>query len=281
MGQEAQLGAPLGGSLAGGLGLRPASGGAPAAPTVQLLLVGGGGAGDRTSGSSNSTGHSTSGGAGGQVLEVEIAAPGLGAYAVTIGQGGTVFSANAFGGVTRFGSLLTAIGGGGGGYGYYGSITGTDVFTSGFNSCGTGGYSNAPRAHGGFVGGTFATDYSTYRGGPGGGGAGGAGGNANTTTGGAPGPGKFSSISGAPVEYGKGGQGGHTVGGAGPAASGPGGGGGGAVPGSSTGGSNGNAGILILRYLTGTQTWTGGTITTVGPWTIHTCTADTTLTRTA
>jgi hypothetical protein len=281
MGNEVMLGRPLGGPLGGALGLRPAATAAAAAPTLRVLLVGGGGAGDRTPGTSNSSGHSTSGGAGGQVLEVEITAPDPGAYAVTIGLGGTVLSATPFGGVTRFGTLLSADGGGGGGAAYYGTITGPDVFASGFNACGPGGYQNSPRAHGGFPGGNFSTDYSTYRGGPGGGGSGGAGGNATTTTGGTPGPGKISSISGAPVEYGKGGQGGHTIGGAGPAASGPGGGGGGAVPGSSTGGANGNAGILIISYETGTQTWTGGTVTQVGNRTIHTLTADGTLTRTS
>jgi hypothetical protein len=250
-----------------------------ATPTIQLLLVGGGGAGDRTQ--YGPVFHTTSGGAGGQVLEVEIPAPALGAYAVTIGVGGIVWSTAAFGGVTRFGSLLSADGGGGGGYIYYGSAPGSDFIASGFNACGTNGYSNLARAHGGFVGGAFSTDGSTYGGGPGGGGSGGVGGNATSTTGGAPGPGKISAISGAPIEYGRGGQGGHTIGGAGPAASGPGGGGGGAIPGASTGGTNGNAGIAVFRYLTGTQTWTGGNVTTSGPWTIHTFTANGTATRTA
>lgn len=282
MGSEVMLGQPLGGPLGGALGLRPVSTGIVGAPSVRLLLVGGGGAGDRTAGSSNGSGFCTSGGAGGEVLEVEITAPVVGAYAVTIGPGGTVGSVvTPFGGVTRFADLISADGGGGGAAVLNGSLRGPDGFGSGFNACGLGGYGNSPRAHGGFLGGNFSTDYSTYRGGPGGGGSGGPGGNATTTTGGTPGPGKISSISGAPVEYGKGGQGGHTIGGAGPAASGPGGGGGGAVPGSTTGGSNGNPGILILSYETGTQTWLGGDVTQAGNRTIHTLTADGTLTRTA
>ncbi|MCA3715378.1 hypothetical protein [Phenylobacterium sp.] len=45
--------------------------------------------------------------------------------------------------------------------------------------------------------------------------------------------------------------------------------------------SDGNAGILVARYLTGTQSWTGGNVTTDGPWTIHAFTADGAFTRTS
>jgi hypothetical protein len=51
--------------------------------------------------------------------------------------------------------------------------------------------------------------------------------------------------------------------------------------GGSTPGADGAAGVVIIRYVTGSQTWTGCTITTVGPDTVHTCTAGATLQRTA
>ncbi len=51
--------------------------------------------------------------------------------------------------------------------------------------------------------------------------------------------------------------------------------------GGSTDAGAGGAGTVIIRYVTGSQTWTGCTITTVGPDTVHTCTAGATLQRTA
>lgn len=280
MGNEVMLGRPLGGPLGGALGLRPAAtAAAAAAPTLRVLLVGGGGAGFSRPDAGWTNRWGCPGGAGGQVIDVEIAAPALGAYAVTIGPGGTVRSLSAFGGVTSLGSLLSADGGGGG----LGSFSGSGLeasHASGFNASGRIHAVGWPRSHGGYLGGDYASNFSTAAGGGGGGGSGGAGGNASLSTKGAPGPGRTSNISGVPVEYGRGGEGGHTIGeGATPAN--PGDGGGGAIPGASTGGSNGNAGILIISYETGTQTWTGGTVTQVGNRTIHTLTADGTLTRTA
>lgn len=282
MGREVQLGGPLGGPLGGALGLRPSSGGVGSAvPLIQLLLVGGGGAGDVGNVGAVTSGLCPAGGAGGQVLEIEIPSPAPGSYPVTIGLG----SQGYFPGLateTRFGTLLIAIGGGTGGlaanqnYGEFG-------FISGFNSAGLHrfGAFYVGRPLGGFPGGNFWANYSSIRSGGGGGGAGGAGGDATSAAPGLGGPGRVSSLSGAPVEYGRGGTGGHETIGRGAPAFGPGGGGGGSKPGVAGNGEPGNPGILILRYLTRTQAWTGGDISQVGPWTIHTCTADTTLTRTA
>jgi hypothetical protein len=273
MGSEVMLGQPLGGPLGGALGLRPAAPGIVAAPSVRLLAVGGGGAGLRAPFAPWWRG--CTGGAGGQVIELDLVVP-VGVYPVTIGLGGVVYSGQPFGLPTQFGALLWALGGGGGAI-----DDGTKQMNgSGFNATGELMGAVYPRAMGGFLGGAAWSDFSGYSAGPGGGGAGGPGGNASSTAAGAPGPGRVSSISGAPVEYGRGGEGGRT-GREGDPASGPGGGGGGAIPGNSTGGRPGNAGILILSYQTGTQTWLGGDVTQAGNRTIHTLTANGTLTRTA
>lgn len=283
MGREAQLGGPLGGPLGGALGLRPATGGgAPAAPTLQVLLVGAGGAGDR----SNAVFRPTGGGAGGEVLELEIPAPALGSYSVTIGVGRVVLQLSPpllAQGITRFGTLLSALPGGSGNVhvaDQWSALTAT-----GFNAAGRNGFNPDGVALGGFDGGARAIDPDIFNpawsSGGGGGGAGGPGGNATQALGGLGGVGRVSSITGLPVEYGRGGRGGSTFGGAGLAPVNPGDGGGGAVPGSSTGGFNGANGLFVARYLTGTQSWTGGNITVDGPWTIHTFTADGTFTRTA
>lgn len=274
MGREVSLGAPLGGPLGGALGLRPATGGgAPAAPTLQVLLVGGGGAGDR----SNAIFRETGGGGGGEVLELEIAPPAPGTYDVVVGLGGVVLGAAA--GLTRFGGILKAVPGGSGAAHL---LPSNDIRIalrlSGFSAAASG--TVTERAFGGFLGGLRVINDNWSSGG-GGGGAGGPGGNASQLLGGLGGVGRVSSITGLPVEYGPGGRGGSTFGGAGLAPVNPGDGGGGAVPGSSTGGFNGANGLFVARYLTGTQSWTGGNITVDGPWTIHTFTADGTFTRTA
>ena len=46
-------------------------------------------------------------------------------------------------------------------------------------------------------------------------------------------------------------------------------------------GGNGSSGIVIVRYLTGAITATGGTVTTSGAYTIHTFTSNGTFQRTA
>lgn len=82
--------------------------------------------------------------------------------------------------------------------------------------------------------------------------------------------GVLSSISGASLLYGRNGS--YNFNGTGGAARGYG--------GDSSGGPGGN-GIVVIRYLTGTMTATGGTVTTSGGYTIHTFTANGTFTRTA
>jgi hypothetical protein len=94
------------------------------------------------------------------------------------------------------------------------------------------------------------------------------------------GPGTFSSISGAAVEYARGGHGALNNDTA-PQQSSPGWGDGGPGTTSPFGITSGRAGILIISYETGTQTWLGGDVTQAGNRTIHTLTADGTLTRTA
>ena len=232
-----------------------------------LIVAGGGGSG----------GFGGGGGAGGALLG---SATVLGTYAVVVGAGGNGESSNdtggSNGGNSSFNSLV-AIGGGtgrhgelgtnggsGGGNGY-GWASPTSSFVAGQGSSGGGGYSTGP----GYPGG-------------GGGGATGVGGNASANSGGTAGnagAGLLSSISGAPVYYAVGGPGaarsggvngtpatgGSSVGQVGAANTGNGG-GGGLVP---WVGKNGGSGIVIVRYL-GTPQGTGGTITQVGGYTIHT-----------
>ncbi|MCA3711307.1 MAG: hypothetical protein IM667_00855 [Phenylobacterium sp.] len=275
MGSEVMLGQPLGGALGGPLGLRPAVGGRAAAPTIQMLLVGAGGAGGRPFSFQT---WGPPGGGGGQVLELEVNLP-LGVYPVVIGLGGNPVSASAAGGSTTLGALFTAIGGGGNPLFSEGTFYELAPAV-GWNAAGN--YrppAPLPLHRGGYPGGLHF-DNGSRRGGGGGGGSGGPGGDATALIGGPAGPGKFSAISGTPVEYGRGGPGGHSLAAAGPAI-GPGGGGGGGAPGNEATGHPGNPGILIISYETGTQTWLGGDVTQAGNRTIHTLTADGTLTRTA
>jgi hypothetical protein len=275
MGQEARLGGPLGGTLGGALGLRPAPV-AATTPVVEVLLVGGGG-------SAGNGFYANGGGGGGQVVEATLALP-IGAYPVVVGlygRWGNYTPDRPVGGATKLAGLA-AIGGACGGP--FATNPPISQDGAGWNSGGQGksaSWTSQQRSLGGFEGGAQFDD-GTNRGGGGGGGSGGPGGNADASNGGAPGAGKISSITGVPVEYGKGGRGGHTSGSA-PTASLPGEGGGGQAPNSFNPRPpcEGQGGILIARYLTGTQTWTGGAATTVGPWTLHTFTADGTFTRTS
>ncbi|WP_366514857.1 glycine-rich domain-containing protein [Phenylobacterium sp.] len=255
-----------------------------------MLLVGGGGAGDSGQYIFDLTwGMCSAGGGGGEVLEVELVAPPPGAYAVEIGPGGVAYGTpgggNIHGGQTKFGPILRAIGGGGGGALFSQSSYENAYATTGFNTAGAprAAWTPAGRVLGGFSGGTSFANYSSIVSGGGGGGSGGPGGNATSGAPGLGGVGKFSSLTGLPVEYGRGGTGGHTSVGRGAPAFGPGGGGGGGRPQESNTlwGEPGNAGFLAFRYLTGTQTWTGGNVTQFDSWTIHTFTADGTATRTA
>jgi hypothetical protein len=278
MGQEARLGGPLGGTLGGALGLRPSGGSVVATPTIELLLVGGGG-----SGGTSDTGVA-GGGAGGEVLEITLPSPALGAYPITIGLGAVAwfnYNTPTIATPTRFGTLIQALAGGSAqpsnGFGSERLIDGANTpgATTGF------GLGSSPwpypKALGGYIGGN-AFDNGTEKGGGGGAGAGGPGGNASDTSRGLGGAPKFSSITGVALPYARGGDGGSNLGG-GARPSEPGSGGKGGVFFDAN--KDGNAGILIARYLTGTQTWTGGAVTTVGPWTLHSFTANGTATRTS
>lgn len=264
-------------------------------PQVDVLVIGGGGGGgaDTTGGGSL---HVSGGGGGGGAMNYQTSiAVGIGNYGVGVGVGGTPSTTAGANGVNGTDSLfsgtgistVTGIGGGGGGTAAVGSNGG-----SGGGGGGTGaGSTNYAGGTGttGFAGGAAA---STNGGGPGdnGGGGGGGAGAVGTaaaitpvsgfTNAGNGGNGATNSISGTSVTYAGGGGGGFFSGGGG--AVGTGGTGGGGNGGSSgtanTGGGagadgTGGSGIVIISYVTGSLTATGGTMTTSGGRTIHSFTA--------
>lgn len=229
---------------------------------IMVLAGGGGGAGTPYGGGG--------GGAGGMLyypVKTILKEPGL-SYNVTVGAGGggaatgansTFGSGIAYGG----GSGYAGNGGCGGGGGHTGvsGQYGTSIQTS--NDGGTGyGYNGGTNVYGG-----------SYPCGSGGG-TGGAGGQMSNG-----GPGRTLSISGSSVTYGGGGgaadnNGNATAGGAGGGGSAHGGSGGQYTGGGGGGGKNsgsgpGGSGLVIVRYQ-GVQKATGGTITQVGGYTIHT-----------
>jgi hypothetical protein len=261
-----------------------------------LVVAGGGGGGGSTAGG---------GGGGGVIYSSAVSVTPGAAVTVTVGAGGagTVRSdqgapTNTSGGNSVFGAL-TAIGGG---RGYSGSDTFTPRTSEVGGSGGGGGYysgglnpkgsgtSSAGTAGQGFAGGDGAA--INEWGGGGGGGAGGAGGaqvaNNSLRTGG---PGLGFNISGTLQYYGGGGGGGchlsgFSLGGIGGGGNGGdgsayvptagttntgGGGGGGGYYQFGPGGGAGGSGIVIVRY-PGPQRATGGTVTSVGGYTIHTFT---------
>jgi hypothetical protein len=260
---------------------------------VEVLVVAGGGGGGSH--------HGGGGGAGGLIYNSNFTVTPGSALTVTVGNGGAGGGNNAagtspVGGVNGensvFGSL-TAIGGGGGAsYGYNG------------NNGGSGGGSNnwvvasggSATSGQGFSGGSNGGEFNT------GGGGGGAGGTAKGLSNNSGGDGlyfaQFSSVGGSPAgwfsgggaagvypgyvndtSYGYGGLGGGGNGGNGPHGSGTGktngtantGGGGGGSADLYQTGASGGSGIVIVRYL-GPQRAIGGTVTSVGGYTIHTFT---------
>jgi YD repeat-containing protein len=246
------------------------------AVSVDYLAVGGGGGGG---GPWNGGG----GGGGGGVLQGSTAMA-VGSIAITVGSGGASGTyPGQSGAASSIGSTITAIGGGGGG---------ADVPPHGGQNGGSGGGAGANYSTGGTSG--AGTIGQGYKGGDntiprvsgGGGGAGGPGqSSVNTSRAGAGGPGITSSISGSPITYAAGGGGGgFTDGGSYYVAAGA---GTGLTPASNTGsggrgvttdtvngdipGSAGASGVVILRY-PGAPKATGGTITQIGGFTIHTFT---------
>ena len=232
------------------------------------------------------------GGAGGLLNSGTALTNGI-VYTITIGAGGVGVTSDIGtqgGNSVISGSGLSTITAVGGGYGGYGTNTGTlKPGGNGGSGGGKGGYANTP-GKGIYPGSTYISAIrqgydggggSASGGGGGGGGAGAAGSANSSQTGGAGGAGLASSISGTSVTYAGGGGGGGTspsVGGAG----GAGGGGAGGIGGSGTvgtsgtantgggggGGGDGNAkggdggsGIVIISYTSPTQRAAGGTVT--------------------
>ena len=173
-------------------------------PSIEYLIVGGGGAG----GSNNNCGG---GGAGGLIYNT--ASLSVGAYAVTIGQSGSVASGVSNGnngGNSTFNGLV-AFGGGGGGGSTAGSNGGSGGGNGGGGFSGTGTVSaiglQPTSSYGGFGNnGGASAGASSYPGG-GGGGAGAAGNNGSGANGGNGGIGKAYAFAGAATYYAGGGGG--------------------------------------------------------------------------
>jgi len=253
--------------------------------TADVLVVGGGGSGGYR--------HAGGGGGGGVVYQTSFVIN-AGNIPVTIGNGGVGNSVNSVTGQNSIFSSITAFGGGGGGDN---GLIGKNGGSGGGGSNGSFGGSGV--AGQGFKGGDQNNGLGCCHGiGAGGGGAGAAGANTNGAAGSAGGIGLPFSISGTSVYYGGGGGGGSSdptslvggiggggnggtssslTGNAGTPNTGGGGGGGGASGGTSGIGGNGGSGIVIIRYA-GTPAATGGTITQVGGFTIHTFTSNGTFT---
>ena len=250
--------------------------------SIESLLVAGGGGTGRAGGGAGGLiyyGSETPKTPNGPAFSVN---PGT-AYSIVIGAGGASGGKNNGNNTTAFGN--TAIGGGGGGAPAGGGDPGNSGGSGGGQS-GTGGGGTAPsNAAGtsgqGNAGGARSNDNNDRDGG--GGGAGAVGGNGNGSgASGNGGNGLQYSINGSATFYagggagvsftqgvgGLGGGGGSTTGNPGAANT-----GGGGSGGTGTGGS----GVVIIRYAGG-QRGTGGTVTSVGGFTIHTFTTSGTYT---
>jgi len=216
---------------------------------IDYLVVGAGGAGGARAGT---------GGGGGQVVQGSSVFT-IGSTSISVGAGGAATSTNGnAGGSSSLGAIATATGGAGGaayagygGSGAGGAATPPYNWGSGGNAGGGGPGLNLAisgtsvnYAAGGGGGGDTDDDTYYFSGGV----AGGASAHAGTVYSGDPAP-------NAPANQGGGG----------------GGGGAGGIPYSPIGGAGGS-GVVILRYL-GAPKATGGTISQVGGYTIHTFTA--------
>jgi YD repeat-containing protein len=241
-------------------------------PSVDYLIVAGGGAGTVRGPLSGGA----AGGGGGVLTGSTTMSPG--SYAVVVGAGGAS-NTSIDGAASSLAGVGTAIGGGGGGgQAGYGNV---NPATIAGRPGGSGGGATSSGAPGAGTPGQGHTGGTHSRGGSGGG----AGGPASGTQ---PGPGLVSMISGAARYYGSGGAAGNgvpTEGGGRPIPWGPPGngaaglGGGGAgdtefedeeggIRG--TGAGSGGSGVVIVRYRNGAHTASGGTISYVGGYTIHT-----------
>lgn len=258
--------------------------------TVQALVIGGGGSGG---------GGTGGGGGGGQYQYDSSHTVTSQAYTITVGVGGVgVTDDDNHTGNTGSSSIfdtMTSVGGGGGGH--YLNPSGSAGGNGGNAGGGGGGPGEGSQSADGGTGTQaggkgFPASGATHYAGGGGGGSTGVGSDGASSSGGNGGNGTANSISGSSTTYsgggggscfdgggtvgtggtGGGGNGGksntHVAGTAGTANTGGGGGGGKGTGTTPAGGS----GVVIISYVTGTMTATGGTITTSGGRTIHTFT---------
>jgi len=261
--------------------------------SVEYIVVAGGGGGGRGRGGGGGgggyrasiTGESSGGGSSAEAaITVTPGTP----YPVTVGGGGlggpSSDTKGSNGNDSAF-STITSLGGGAGGAAYQTLTSNTGGSGGGGAGQVTGGYSNSGgsgTAGQGYAGGNTPS-YNDVNG-AGGGGAGAVG---TYLTGGI---GVASSVTGSAVyragggggggdnAAGPGGNGGGGAGSTGAATNGTtntGGGGGGSIYNNTAG--TGGSGIVILRYL-GAQRGTGGTVSTVGSYTVHTFTGSGTFT---
>jgi hypothetical protein len=231
--------------------------------TIEYLLVAGGGG----SGRSETGDPAGGGGAGGLRLFNQTVIPSSG-YSIIIGAGGVAGNFPNLqyrGGDSSFaGNISLGGGGGGNGSGASGATTTLNGLSGG--SGGGGGFSNGSVGSGGAgtAGQGFAGATNTNSIGGGGGGSSAAGSGQNG------GAGTSNAYSGTAVTYATGGQGSSSASqgpGAGAANTGNGGSGPWTNPGYA-----GGSGIVIVRYI-GSQRGTGGAISSVGGYTIHTFTS--------
>ncbi len=223
--------------------------------SIEYLIVGGGAGGGST--------YNGGGGGGGVIENSGMLASGI--YSVVVGSGSprqtaTYGYSTENGNDSSFNSLIAF--GGGGTTAYEGRNGGTGGGGSAGNGwdINAGGLGTSGQGYGGGYGQYFGM--GTCWGG-GGGGAGSTGGNAAYGSAGIGGNGHLSSISGAPVYYGAGGNGyGSSGGGTGYGDKGSGG----------AWNADGKPGVVIIRYA-GAQKAIGGTVTSLGEYTIHTFTS--------
>lgn len=264
-------------------------------PTVnaRALVVGGGGGGGG--------GYQGGGGGAGAVVYNAAYPLSVGNYNVVVGAGGAgTLNAPSVGGASMFDSIRAV----GGGSGSSQTSSGTIYGVAGANGSGGAHPIPAYRTMGilsplGYLGGIGVTVTSTSGSGGGGAGAGGNGANGTTTAGGVGGAAiNIPSVSGAGINYGGGGGGtfrgssasvaggssiggnGGPTGGAGAANTGSGGGAGTNTSGTAAGGAGGS-GVVVITYLIGSMTATGGTTTDLAGYRIHTFTTSGTFTVTS
>ena len=249
-------------------------------PYVEVLVVAGGGSGGT---STPSNGGGAGGGAGGVIYNSAYQLTNASAVTVTVGAGGAGQTSDTTqgndGSNSVFGSL-TAVGGGGGGSASGGNTTGRNGGSGG--GAGYVGYYNNFNSGTGTAGQGFRGGYVLANNNAGGGGgAGGVGGDTFDSrpepgyaggNGGTGGPGVTYSISGTSTLYSNGGNGGSNsantiVNGSGTTG----------TYGDSSDSSTAGSGIIIVRY-PGLPAATGGTITYLNGYTIHTFTTSGTFT---